>query len=306
MSVMITHTDVDGTVLEGTARGDGSAVVVKALGWRWGRSMGSWYVPRSRGVPPKRALIEATAQALDGAGLVVDVRIEASPADRAEAEERRAVAAQARAERLTARAEREQGLADARWEAGRRLAGAIPVGQPILLGHHSQARAERDRDRIGAHTDASIVHQRAATAAAVAARTAAGSTSTRHGPVIVANRIERLAAAVRSDERLLTRCERAGGSSAGSLECVRERLEATRADLSYWEEVRARQLAEGTATNYGPGSVAKGDVVKVRGQWRRVVRANAKSVSVETDYSGAARTPWHEVQDHRRNPGGSS
>jgi hypothetical protein len=28
------------------------------------------------------------------------------------------------------------------------LSNRIPLGQPILLGHHSQRRAERDRDRI--------------------------------------------------------------------------------------------------------------------------------------------------------------
>lgn len=302
MALMITHTDADGTMLGGTARGDGSAAVVKALGWRWGRSIGptgSWYVPRSRGVPPQRELIEATAQALGAAGFGVEVRIDATPADRAQAEELRAQASQARAQRLTARARREQGLAQDRWEAGRRLAEAIPFGQPILLGHHSQARAERDRDRIAAHTQASIAHQRAGDAAAAAARTAAGSTSARHNPVTVANRIERLAAAVHSEERLLARSARSS-SPEESLQRRRERLEATRADLAHWEQVRARQLTQGVATDYGPGTVATGDAVKIRGQWRRVVRANAKSVSVATDYSRAARTPWHEVQDHRK------
>lgn len=294
MSLTISHTDVDGTMVEGTARGDGSAEVVKALGWRWGRSIGSWFVPRSRGVPPKRELIERTARALRGAGFEVDVEIDATPADRAAAEEQRAAASQARAERLTARAEREQARADERWEAGRRLADSIPLGQPILLGHHSQARAERDRDRISAHTGASIEHQRRADAAATAARIAAGAMSARHNPITVANRIERLGAAVRADERLLARA----GANA-SLERVHERLAAARADLDYWQQVRAQQLADGTATNYGPSNVRKGDAVNIRGTWYRVVRANAKSVSVETEYSWTNRTPWHEVRDHR-------
>lgn len=158
----ISHTDVDGTMLEGTARGDGSAEVVKSLGWRWGRSIGSWFVPRSRGVPPKRELIERTAQA---------------------------------------------------------------------------------------------------------------------------------------DERLVAR---GGAGGNASLDRVHERLAAARADLDYWQQVRAQQLADGTATNYGPSNVRKGDAVKIRGTWRRVVRANPKSVTVETDYSWTGRTPWHEVQDHVR------
>ncbi len=38
------------------------------------------------------------------------------------------------------------------------LADRIPLGQPILLGHHSQRRAERDRDRIERGTRDSIEH----------------------------------------------------------------------------------------------------------------------------------------------------
>lgn len=53
-------------------------------------------------------------------------------------------------------------------------------------------------------------------------------------------------------------------------------------------------------TAHGPDNVAPDDLVRIRGDWRRVVRANAKSVSVETGYDWTDRTPWHEVRDHRR------
>ena len=47
MTLTIEHTEAEGTLLLGTSRGDGSAEVVKALGWRWGRSIGLWFVPRA-------------------------------------------------------------------------------------------------------------------------------------------------------------------------------------------------------------------------------------------------------------------
>jgi hypothetical protein len=58
------------------------------------------------------------------------------------------------------------------------LASLIPLGQPILVGHHSQRRAERDRDRIEQGTRRTIEHtdkarafrQRAANIDAAAAR----------------------------------------------------------------------------------------------------------------------------------------
>jgi hypothetical protein len=58
------------------------------------------------------------------------------------------------------------------------LASMIPLGQPILVGHHSQRRAERDRERIERGTWRTIEHtdkarafrQRAANIDAAAAR----------------------------------------------------------------------------------------------------------------------------------------
>src|SRR5699024_12156751 len=90
----------------------------------------------------------------------------------------------------------------------------------------------------------------------------------------------------------------------------RQRLLETLADLQdqadYWQQIRAAQIAGGTATNYGPEMVSKGDAVKISGQWVRVARANAKSVSVEilirpeTGYTVTHRAPWAHVQDHRQ------
>lgn len=203
MSLTIEHTEAEGTLLLGTYRGDGSAEVAKALGWRWGRSIGLWFIPRSRDTAPRRPLIEQTAARLREAGFTVDVSIDSTPGDRSAAEERKADRASARAERLQGRAEREEAKAEERYAASRQIADGIPFGQPILLGHHSQARAERDARRIRQHMDASIGHQQRANADRAAAATAAAATVARHSPVIVANRIERLGAEIRRTERSL-------------------------------------------------------------------------------------------------------
>ena len=79
---------------------------------------------------------------------------------------------------------------------------------------------------------------------------------------------------------------------------ARAQLERERADLAYWTDIRREQVAAGIATNYGPESVVAGDLVKVRGDWVPVVRANPKTVTV-TGMFGNSTTPWHEVQDHR-------
>lgn len=54
----------------------------------------------------------------------------------------------ARIERLQARAERLRGEGESRLAGARRLGDAIPFGQPILVGHHSEKRHRRDIARI--------------------------------------------------------------------------------------------------------------------------------------------------------------
>lgn len=55
---------------------------------------------------------------------------------------------EAKRDRLEERAEKAQDEAAARYERVRKIADAIPLGQPILVGHHSERRARRDAKRI--------------------------------------------------------------------------------------------------------------------------------------------------------------
>lgn len=299
-AVRIEHTDAEGTLLWGTSRGDGAAEVVRSLQWRWGRSIGAWFVPRSRDSAPNRDLIARTAQALESAGFFVEVEVDAAPADQQAAEDRKAARAADRAQRLTRRAERHEGKAAQRYAAGRAIADGIPFGQPLLVGHHSYPRAKRDLERMEGHMDAAVSHQRQADRAAAAAASAAAQTGARNRPETVANRVGRLSADIRRSERELQALAEAGTTDSSHGDRLRDRLTHARAELEHWQRVRAQQLEDGTATAYSRESVKAGDAVKIRGQWRRVVRANAKSVSVETGYAWTDRSPWHEVQDHRR------
>ncbi|MEB3067345.1 hypothetical protein, partial [Parvimonas micra] len=70
------HAAAEGTLIEGTSRGDGSAEALKANGWRWSRALGSWYVPHSRDREPKTAIINRTAEQLTAAGFIVEISID--------------------------------------------------------------------------------------------------------------------------------------------------------------------------------------------------------------------------------------
>lgn len=69
---------------------------------------------------------------------------------------------EARAERLQEWAEKRDAKADAAWEKAQTMADAIPLGQPILLGHHSQGRYTRYRDRIASTMDRALADSRKA------------------------------------------------------------------------------------------------------------------------------------------------
>jgi len=53
-----------------------------------------------------------------------------------------------KAERIGARAEKKSALAESLFEKEHRIADMIPFGQPVLCGHHSQRRHERDIERM--------------------------------------------------------------------------------------------------------------------------------------------------------------
>lgn len=287
----ITHDEEQGTLLEGTSKGDGAGDVVKSLGWRWSGRAGAWFIPRSRDHAPKMHTIERAADALRSAGHEVSVSVDSSH-DPVAVDRRIAERSVERAEYLTSRADVQERKAESHYGVVQQISDAIPAGQPILVGHHSEARARRDIARMDANMRASIEHSDNAQQLRAAASSAAATPGARHNPVTVGNRIERLSA---EERRLVRRLE--GVDNA----VLQEHLERIRADLDYWRGVQAEQFAGGVAVEYGPDTVHPGDEVLISGIWRRVVRVNKKSVSVDSGYSWTDRAPWHKVQKHRAN-----
>lgn len=63
---------------------------------------------------------------------------------------------EARAERLRVWAEKREQKASSHAQAAHDLVKDIPFGQPILIGHHSEASTRRRQDKVGRNMDASI------------------------------------------------------------------------------------------------------------------------------------------------------
>lgn len=312
MTIKIEHTITDGTIVTGTEQGDGTNEALKAGGFRWSRNLGAWYLPHSRNKTANQAKIDALAAGLTAAGHEVETVVDndVSGYDPAVVEAGRVERDAARAERFGARAERLAAASDAAYERSNAAVAGIEPGQPILVGHHSQARHENALKRSWDQLGKSVELQDAADEAAHRAASSRAATGARNSPITVGNRIGRLRAEVARLERLIDAPvyeSRDGGLLRAPTVAEREsraehfaaELGVARADLDHWEAVRAAQIESGEVVEYGPANVAKGDLVRIGGSWHVVARANRKTVAVETGHSWTDRAPWHKVTGHK-------
>src|SRR6266540_2525964 len=273
-TVTITHTRAEGTIVNGTARGDGSAPILKAAGFRWAPSLGAWIIQQSRDRAAKTWKIDRAADCLRAAGFQVEVQIDEAPRAFAEAEAEREARAEARDE-----------------------LDLIPPGQPILVGHHSERGHRAALRRIDGRMRRSIEEDGKAQHHRRAAKVAGQYEQRREALGTTLRRIAKLEACQRQIDRYIAQGRAPEGSD------YRTRLEADRAqnadELAYWRQVVAGQEAAG-AKVWSKADFAKGDrVLDDFGRWHKVLRVNAKSVTVPTPYSWTETIPFDKVRGKR-------
>ena len=138
MTITIRHTHADGTLVEGTSKGDGTNTILKANGFRWFRTLGLWGIAGSRDRQPNDYKINRAAHALREAGHTVTVEIDRTHRPAAEAEADRLTRQDDRAAALAAKAARKKSDAETAWARERAATDALPPGgEPIKIGHHS-------------------------------------------------------------------------------------------------------------------------------------------------------------------------
>src|SRR5690606_39897020 len=157
----ITHTYEDGTLLDGTTRDDtrkGTPLrdLLDREGWRWFPTAEAWGLRYSRHRPPNKPAINRMHKGLEELGHTVELDIDTTPGDPAKAEAQRSQRAAERAEHYQARAQRRAAQSAANYQAWRDHTDDIPLGQPLLAGHHSYNSDKRRRERAAAKIDKSI------------------------------------------------------------------------------------------------------------------------------------------------------
>jgi hypothetical protein len=298
--IEITHTHEDGTLASGTSKGDGAGQILKPYGFRWMPSIGVYGIRGSRDRAARRVAINQAADALRAQGFEVTVTIDDTPrayeqvkADRHERLEDRRAALEAKGDKLAARA-------DALHRASDAMVEHIPPGQPVLPGKRGRAH----RNLLDRSINTAIRAARTAAEAEQMPERIAGSyrrEAHQERPDVTARRVARLEA---EDRRLVRQLDRLGPvTDDGQRSVWREEMEARRAVIA--EQLRGdRELleqakAEGRFGKWDRTNVHAGDKVLLRFGWRTVVRANPKTVSVETGYSWTDKHGWEEIRDVR-------
>lgn len=323
-TLRITHTAADGTLLQGSAKGDGAWEAIKAAqdkyrlrGWKYFRSMRMIGVSHSRTRAPSLGLIDQTAEVLRAAGFTVEVEIDGTPRDMREAEAERAEHMDERADYLDERAARHRGDAESRANAAQQIADGMD-GSPILVGHHSEARQRRDIKRMDGHMRASIAATGKADYAAHNADSARRHMDRREAPRVIVRRIRTLEADLRRAQRGLAGYSRTFRDHHGRPYYVedhpaaegrhREQLELTSADLAvkiaYWKEILQEKIDAGEYVPIDLSLIKKGDEIGYWGGWSEVIRVNKVTVTVKATMHGREygrhQVKVDEIRGHRR------
>lgn len=223
---------------------------LKAAGWRWSGYRGAWHNNRRFVRPP------ASVRWADGGE--VDYASE-------------------RAERLEGRADRAQVEGEAQYRRAKQIADAIPLGQPILVGHHSERRHRRDIARIQGGFGRAMESFGEAKALESAARHSAVHQEHLQSAPAIQRRLDRARADLRSLER------REQDWQASGREEWLQRVADVRAEVERAE----RALAEAGGPVTGE-EVGVGDLVRIKGWFVRVSRVGPKSISGTITEGGAA------------------
>lgn len=172
----------------------------------------------------------------------------------------------------------------------REISSWIPMGQPILVGHHSEKRHRRDAARIDNNMRKGVEESRRAEYWQQRANAALARAERRERPDAIYRRIERLEADERGFQRTLQTLEKADGFEETTLAALPRVMQR----YQRWLEFVGNRLAYERALYEASGGIAvekkglpleKGGAVTDGRTWWPVVRVNKKSVTI-TDWLG--------------------
>jgi hypothetical protein len=170
--------------------------------------------------------------------------------------------------------ENAEARAEVRSKAAHEIGSFIPMGQPILVGHHSEKRHRRDLRRIDSNIRSSIEESKKADYFEhQSTHLEQDARRIKEDPSYIMNRIEEA-------EVNLRRLERDGHHYSDAEIRVKETTEK----LKYWKCRQAeveKMLNDAGLRVASPKNIKTGYFVRYGGSWYEVVRVSKKSVTIK-------------------------
>jgi hypothetical protein len=263
----LTHDKVSGLHwLEFTEKPDEQTrAALKAAGWRWGAYRKAWY---SRHVVPN---LPPCIDAEDGGAVEY---------------------AAERPARLEARAQRHEDAAADAYARSNAAVAHIPLGQPILSGHHSERGHRAALRRARSAMDKSVREAAAAARLHRDAERSAQHQEYAESPEAMTRRAERLEAEYRRMRRHIEEYEASRSSSNPPISESESEQREWLAYCQYAENTRrtAEQLRQDIAEQGGIAAdrlqPQVGDLVRIHGFVGTITRINPKTYTVRTQRDG--------------------
>lgn len=256
---------------------------MKQAGYKWAHQSGVWY---ARDTPYARSIAEELADKGE------DVGEKLSYAECVEMDKQRA---EARIERLEGASEKAKEEATSRFDTAHKLMDVIPLGQPILVGHHSERGHRAHLARIDKNIEKGLEASDKAEELEHRAKAAERTLLSTEDPNAVARKIERFETELR---RL--KLHDAESKMYGRPRYDKEWFDKTTKDyeekIAYWKQA----LSNLGGLRVTPEKVKVGNYVKFGGTWYKVKKVNPKTVTIEGwmgNMEWTYKLPYNDLTD---------
>jgi len=211
-------------------------------------------------------------------------------------------------ERAAERAERFEGYSDnaearsnAAYARVRAIGDMIPLGQPVLLGHHSEKGHRADIKRMDNGMRKTVEESRKSDYWKERAEAANRKAKGEHSAAFCDRRIKECESKLRDFQRKIDKIPEqkvVNPDHDAAYDEYSERLgllvEEEEGKLAYWKsELEARG-----GIRFSRENIKVGDLVRYWGKWAEVVRVNATTVSLKTPYTWTDKVKYSDIYEH--------
>jgi hypothetical protein len=210
-----------------------------------------------------------------------------------------------RIEKFEQYAENAEERSNQAYKKSHEISSFIPMGQPILVGHHSERRHRRDLSRIDNQMRKSVAESNKADYyESKVSRLSYEVNRNKNSRAYLGNRIKEAQSSLSKLQR-----QQSCYDDVSRIEEFNSRIQNATEELNYWSKSLSEletELTSKGAKLASPENIKPGYFVKHRGSWYPVKRVNKKTVTI-ANWLGIPtftfQIPYTEIESFKENQG---